>query len=98
MTDDAATTMKKQITTGNGLSILTTLISAATVVVTVTLAYGKIDTRQTSAEMRLDRLERAALRAESDHDILVELRTDMKQLKAAVERLEGRRTGPAPYP
>lgn len=87
---------EREVTFGQKLSIATTLMGFGGTIVAVTLAWAKVDTRQTLTESRVTAVERLQesgnTRARDDRDILVELKTDMKQVKASVQRLEGRTT------
>lgn len=92
---------QKIVTLGNKLSIAATMLTFVGTLVMIVIAWGKFDTRMVMVEHRVERLERMQsvdeARARTDHDILVELRGDVKamtstvqQLKGAVERLDDR--------
>jgi len=87
------TEVKKEVTTGNIWSMATTLITLATMLVTVTLAYGRL-----SARDELHSLEIANLKMEiaerktaerAMNDALSTMRGDIRVIR---QILEGSRT------
>lgn len=80
----------------NGLSILATLGAAAGVIVTVSQYAADLDTKGQLLRQRVERVESdlATLKTKAsvDHDLLVEIRADLKSLRVQLDRFERRRS------
>lgn len=77
--------LPKGITLGNVLSICATLVSLITIIVTMTLAYGELKSQDEKFALRIERLELRQKQSDADHDILIEIRQDLRILRQQVE-------------
>lgn len=73
--------LSSDFTVGNALSMLTTLIAMATVVYYTGSVISELRGKDLLHEERLARLERSLARSDSDHDILIEIRSDLRILR-----------------
>lgn len=76
--------MAPEFTLGNLLSMITTLIAMATVVYYTGSVISELRGKDLLHEERLDRLERSLERSDSDHDILIEIRSDLRILRQQI--------------
>lgn len=87
------TELKKEITTGNIWSIASTLITLATILVTVTLAYGRLSAKDDLHDLEIVNLKaeigerKAAERATNES--IATMRGDIRVIR---QILEGSRT------
>ena len=72
------------MTLGNALSIVMTMITSISVVVYITKAVTAIEADNRVQDQRLMELEIRAKKWSEDHDLLIEIRTDQKRI---LERL-----------
>ena len=72
------------MTLGNALSIVMTMITSISVVVYITKAIAAIESDNRVQDQRLMELEIRAKKWSEDHDLLIEIRTDQKRI---LERL-----------
>lgn len=72
------------MTLGNALSIVMTMITSISVVVYITKAIAAIESDNRVQDQRLIELEIRAKKWSEDHDLLIEIRTDQKRI---LERL-----------
>jgi hypothetical protein len=87
--------MNHEFTKGNLLSIITTLLTGLTIIVTLTLAYGELRASDQRHELRLARLEEQARISTADHDILIEIRGDVRRLAEKIEAMSPTRRAEA---
>lgn len=79
--------VEQRITLGNVLSIGATCLSLATILVTISLAYGELRAQDEKFALRIERLESRQKQADTDHDILIEIRQDLRMLRQQVEAM-----------
>ena len=77
--------VQKSVTSGNLLSIAATGVSLATVLVSLSLAYGELKAQDEKFSLRIERLELQQKQNAADHDILIEIRSDLRILRQQVE-------------
>lgn len=89
-------TVERQITRGNVLSILTTVLGMAGVLVTVTLHVATIrsdmEIKDREHDGKIERLEKDVTVLRADHDTIIEMRQDVKAIRASLDRLDRRMT------
>lgn len=101
MNDEESTPMvKREVTTGNLQSIATTVLSWATVLVAITLAYGRLTGKDDLIEAELARVKVDVARQEAAgvivNDKIATIQGDIRVIR---EILEGQRRSPqAPDP
>lgn len=82
---------KNIVTKGNKLSMAVQVASLATILVTISLAWGKVDARVSITERELETVKAQNAeedrRARENRDLLVELRNDMKNVKEILNRM-----------
>lgn len=90
---------KREITLGNWLSVGTTLITVLGAVWAGAAMLGDLKTRTSMIEIEIAGLKSTDVRfateiavrrgrEDADHDLIVEMRADLKQMRATLERLE----------
>lgn len=84
-----------EVTVGNILNLITTLVGACGVIVAMTMAYSSLVQSDALLEQRLKNVEIDAVRAKADRDLLLEMRQDLRYLRQQVEQaLPTRRIDP----
>lgn len=82
------------VTLGNILSIVTTLVAFGTVLVGVTLYIARLEQRfavkDEEHDRRIVRIEADVSGLRSDHDVIVEMRADLKAIRSAIDKLDRR--------
>lgn len=76
-----------EITVGNILNLVTTLVGACGVVVAMTMAYSALVQQDALLEQRLKVVETDTARAKADRDLLLEMRADLRFLRQQVEQM-----------
>ena len=77
--------VQKSVTSGNLLSIAATGVSLAAGLVSLSLAYGELKAQDEKFSLRIERLELQQKQNAADHDILIEIRSDLRILRQQVE-------------
>lgn len=81
---------KQTVTLGNILSIITTVVGVVVAIVTATSAISDIRSEMrikvTEHETRLIRIEADQKQSSLDHDLLIEIRQDLRQLRASFDK------------
>lgn len=78
--------MVYEVTLGNILNLITTLVGACGVIVAMTMAYSSLVQSDALFEQRLKAVEVDAARAKLDRDLLLEMRSDLRFLRLQVEQ------------
>ncbi len=82
---------KSEFTIGNAASIITTLVASGTILVSIAMAYGELKTKDAMHDLKISQIEtkveQAEVRARTDHDLLIDIRADLKALRDVLERL-----------
>lgn len=87
-----------EFTAGNLASIITTFIAVGTLVWYASSAITELRQHDMMHDERLNRLEAEGTRARLDHDILIEIRQDLRLLRMQVENAVPRRSTSASSP
>ena len=81
---------KSTITLGNILSITTTVIGVASAIVAVTSNVAAIreqmNVKDRELETRVIRLENDMAGFRGDHDLIIEIRSDLKAIRASIDK------------
>lgn len=87
-------TVERSVTKGNILSMMTTAMGFLATVITVTLYIADIrrtvETKDAEHDIKIERLERDMSTLRADHDTIIEMRQDVKAIRAVLDRLERR--------
>lgn len=98
MTTESESMVKREVTTGNLQSIATTLLSWATVLVAITLAYGRLTSKDELHDLQLQQIRLELNKREaaevSMNDKLATVQGDIRVIR---QILEGK-GGPMPAP
>lgn len=81
---------KSTITLGNILSIITTVIGVSSAIVAVTSNVAAIreqmNVKDRELETRVIRLENDMASFRGDHDLIIEIRSDLKAIRASIDK------------
>lgn len=83
----------QEFTAGNLASIITTVIAVGTLVWYASSAITELRQKDQMHDERISRLETEGLRSRADHDILIEIRQDLRLLRQQFETQPRRSTG-----
>lgn len=93
-------TVKREVTTGNLQSIATTLLSWATVLVAITLAYGRLTAKDDLLDAELARVKVDIARQEAATAVTVDklatIQGDIRVIKQILEQQQRVSTGGKP--
>lgn len=83
---------RNTITLGNVLSMLMTGLALVTAVITATSAVSSVReqmaVKDKELETRIGAVENYVVQAKSDHDIIIEIRADLKAIRLAIDKAE----------
>ena len=75
-----------EVTAGNLLNLIATLVGGAGVLITMTMAYSALVQSDALFDQRLKVVEVDSARAKLDRDLLLEMRSDLRFLRLQVEQ------------
>jgi type VI protein secretion system component VasK len=98
MLEAAMMAIEKRITTGNVINLAAQVVSLLAIVVGMTLAYAGAKQEIALLDQRVRSIEAHEQVRKNDHDLLIEIRQDLRILRSQVDAIAGRRFGAADMP